>query len=108
MNANEFVTCWKNEKERFFTDSMDETNETTVSTKIASLNLTTDQIPIMRDVVDGLLTDVFYTLLLGLDGTASIGGVQQMYQIHDEDGNLISDFGDLEAEAWEQFHESAE
>ena len=49
-------------------------------------------------------TDAFYTLLLGLDGAASIGDVQQMYQIRDEKGNPILDSGDLEVEAWEQFH----
>ncbi|KWT68142.1 hypothetical protein APV28_3336 [Comamonas testosteroni] len=45
-----------------------------------------------------------YTLLLGLDGAASIGGEQQTYTLHDEDGNLISDGGELEAAAWEAFH----
>lgn len=107
MNANEFVACWKNERDRFLATYLNEAQETTVSTKIARLNLAADQLPIMRDVVDGILTDAFYTLLLGLDGAASIGGVQQAYQIRDEGSNLISDPGELEAEAWEQFYGDA-
>jgi hypothetical protein len=105
MNANEFVTCWKNEKDTLFSTYMDETNETDVATKIASLDLTPDQRRIMRGVVDGILTDVFYSLLLGLDGAANIGGIQQTYQVQDEDGGLICGSGELEAEACEQFHE---
>jgi hypothetical protein len=50
-----------------------------------------------------VLTDTFYTLLLGLDGSASIGGIQQTYKIYGEDGKLISDCGEIEAEAAEAF-----
>ena len=107
MNANEFVACWKNERDRFLATYLNETKETAVSTKIASLNLDANQLPIMRDVVNGILTDAFYTLLLGLAGAASIGGVQQAYQIRDEHSNLISGSCELEAEAWEQFHGDA-
>lgn len=58
--------------------------------------------------LDNTLTDVFYTLLLGLDGCAQIGGEQQTFQIRDEARNLISQDGDLEAEAYEQFHNAPE
>jgi len=58
----------------------------------------------MNEIVGDILTDTFYTLLLGLDGEASIGGVQSSYKIHDKNGNEISSAGDIEAEAWEQFH----
>ena len=105
-NAEEMLRSWRQcfeglDEPRPFSDHADESE---VSAKIASLNLTRDQLPVMRDIVDGILTDAFYTLLLGLDGAASIGDVQQMYQIRDEEGNPIFDSGDLEAEAWEQFH----
>ena len=58
----------------------------------------------LKDVIDTLLTDVFYSLLLGLDGESSIGNTQQTYKIYDEEGNLISDCGELEASAYEYFH----
>ena len=59
----------------------------------------------LKEVIDTLLTDVFYSVLLGLDGENSIGDTQQIYKIYDEEGNLISDCGELEASAYEYFHE---
>ena len=53
--------------------------------------------------MDRLLNDVFYSILLGLDGECSIGNTQQTYKIYDEDGNLISDCGELELSAYEYF-----
>ena len=46
-----------------------------------------------------------YPVLLGLDGESSIGNIQQTYKIYDEEGSLISDCGELEASAYEYFHE---
>jgi hypothetical protein len=40
-----------------------------------------------------------YTLLLGLDGEANIGGIQQPYIIHDETGAVIAMPGEIEAAA---------
>ena len=48
---------------------------------------------------------MFYSILLGLDGEHSIGNIQQTYKIYDEEGSLISDCGELEASAYEYFHE---
>ena len=59
----------------------------------------------LKEVIDTLLTDIFYSILLGLDGERSIGNTQQTYKIYDEEGNLISDCGELEASAYEYFHE---
>ena len=58
----------------------------------------------LKEVIDTLLTDIFYSILLGLDGERSIGNTQQTYKIYDEEGNLISDCGELEASAYEYFH----
>ena len=59
----------------------------------------------LKEVIDTLLTDVFYSILLGLDGENFIGNTQHTYKIYDEEGNLISDCGELEASAYEYFHE---
>ena len=59
----------------------------------------------LKEVIDTLLTDVFYSILLGLDGEHSIGNTQQTYKIYDKEGSLISDCGELEASAYEYFHE---
>ena len=58
----------------------------------------------MIAAIDQALTDAFYTLLLGLDGSASLGGVQQGYRVQDETGCTIScGNGELEEHAFEAF-----
>ena len=51
------------------------------------------------------IKEMFYSVLLGLDGEHSIGNIQQTYKIYDQEGSLISDCGELEASAYEYFHE---
>ena len=58
----------------------------------------------LREVIDLLLDDVFYTILLGLDGESCIGNIQQTYRIYDEDNNIISDCGELEISAGDYFN----
>ena len=101
MTPKEFVELFHNEKNDYFNKCFDENAGLYVSEKIKALNPSDEQKEILKEVVDGILTDVFYTILLGLDGCANIGGLQVSYKIYDEDGNLLTDFGDIEAEAWE-------
>lgn len=59
----------------------------------------------VKHLVSNLLTDTFYTILTGLDGCTEIGeSGQETYKIYDEKETLISDCGELEAEAYEYFH----
>ena len=105
MNAEEFVNNWKSEKDhllKVFTGSPDGCE---AARKIASLDLSKKQQVVLKDIIDTILTDTFYTLLLGLDGEANIGGTQHNYKILDEDDNIISPNGEIESEAWQQFHE---
>ena len=98
MNAKEFVDIFKKEKdellEAFFSDSC-------YMPLIRDLQLNNSKIASLKEIVDLMLTDTLYTFLMGLDGEANIGGVQQTYKIYDENGNLISECGELEAEAYE-------
>jgi hypothetical protein len=55
-------------------------------------------------VLDGVLTDAFYTVLLALDGAASLGGRQVTYSLRDEGGREPTGSGEIEAAAWERFH----
>ncbi len=61
----------------------------------------------MRRIVDGILTDSLYTVLLGLDGAASIGGRQEMFDLRAEDGTRLSGSGILEALAYERLQHVA-
>ncbi len=105
MNSDEFANIWKSEKDYFLDSCTKADNDTAVAGYVRSMKLSPEQKVNFDKAIDQLLTDTFYTLLLGLDGCASIGGVQQTYKIYDEGGNLISDCGDLEAAAYEKFQE---
>ena len=74
--------------------------------RIEQLNLGEEEKEKIRSLTSNLLTDVFYTILLGLDGEANIGENQQAYKIYDGNSNLISNRGELEAKAYEYFHEN--
>ncbi len=67
------------------------------------MGLTEIQTDQLKEVIDRLLDDVFYSILLGLDGECPIGNIQQVYSLYDEEGCLISDCGELEASAYEYF-----
>ncbi len=104
MNTEELVKAFYIEKQDFLKEYLSDNPETEVGQLIKSLNLTKEQSVIMERVLNSALTDVFYTILLGLDGCASIGGIQEMYELKDENGNQLS--GEIEGYAYEYFHES--
>jgi hypothetical protein len=104
MTPAEFVRHWQTEKDGLLELFMSTAGETLVSQRIASMGLSEQQTIALRDVLNLALTDTFYTLLLGLDGAASIGGVQHSYRVFDEDGDLICGDGRVEAEAYAQLH----
>lgn len=104
MNTKEFVKSFHIEKQDFLKEYLSENPESEVGHLIQSLNLTGEQKGIMEKIINGMLTDVFYTILLGLDGCAPIGGIQEMYDLKDEEGNQLS--GEIEGYAHEYFHES--
>ena len=75
-----------------------------VATDIAALRLSDEQSRVMARIVGGILRDSFYTVLLGLDGAASIGGRQETFDLRAEDGTPLTGSGKLEALAYERFH----
>lgn len=105
MTSDDFVKAWKAEKDYLLENCFKPDSGLAVATYFKSMGLSKDQEGLLNKAVDQLLTDTFYGLLLGLDGCASIGGVQQAYKIYDENNNLVSDGGELEVAAYEQFQE---
>ena len=95
--ANEFARNFYLKRKHFLGNSFE---------SIEQLCLEEKDTEKVKNFVPTLLTDVFYTILLGLDGEACIGEVQQTYKIYDEADNLISDCGELEVEAYEYFVEN--
>ncbi|WP_198115160.1 hypothetical protein [Massilia rhizosphaerae] len=104
MTPAEFVTHWRIEKDELLDLFMGTGSEALVSQKISSMGLSEQQTVVLRDVLNLVLTETFYTLLLGLDGVASIGGVQHSYRVLDEDGDLLCGDGRVETEAYAQLH----
>ena len=107
MTSDEFVKNFYIEKLKFLKSCFEEQPQypSAVNAKIKEMVLSNTQQEQLKEVIDTLLTDVFYSVLLGLDGEHSIGDIQQTYKIYNEEGNLISDCGELEASAYEYFHE---
>lgn len=103
MTPKEFVELFYNDKTEYLRTCLDENSGISVSSKIKSLNLNDEQKQIMAEIVDGILSDVYYSILLGIDGCASIGHHQYSYKLYDEDNNLITSGGQLEGVVWEFF-----
>lgn len=103
MTAAQFVTNWRREKDELLKYFMGEYGETVIAGKINAMSLSREQLAQFRGVLDDVLHETMYTLLLGLDGATSIGMQRQRYHIADEHGNVVTGGGDLEAEAWAKF-----
>ncbi|HLM00592.1 MAG TPA: hypothetical protein VK400_06020 [Pyrinomonadaceae bacterium] len=105
MTPKEFVELFYRNKTEYLRACLAENSGVFVSSRIKSLNLSDEQKEVMAQIVDEILTDVYYSILLGIDGCAAIGGYQCDYKLYDEDGNLLTNGGEIEGLAWEYFHE---
>ena len=103
MTAKEFVENFKLEKDSLLKEFTNIESKSEVQKLIQSMKLNEEQTEILNKVLNSTLRDTFYTILLGLDGCSMIGESQQLYEIKDENGNLIS--GEIEGYAYEYFHE---
>lgn len=80
-------------------------NQTEVHQLLKKLKLSEEQKSVLPEFLDAMLTDVLYTVLLGLDGAAQIGEKQVMYSVLDEEGSKIcGEMGEVEAFAYDYFH----
>ena len=104
MTPNEFVAEFVELKTSLIKLWLSGDNASAVGSTIASMDLRNDQRDALRSVIDQAMTDALYTVLLGLDGAATIGHCQEAYQLFDEHGNALTGNGIIEAEAWEAFH----
>lgn len=106
MQLREFVLALREERDAMLASYTTPEPITHVGTLLQQASLTAAQRQTVIAAVDSALTDAFYTILLGLDGAASLGGTQQSYRVQDEAGTIISDGnGELEAMAYELLQE---
>jgi len=106
MTAEEFVRGFYQEKAQLLQTycATQASGSSHVAQLLARLALTPQQAAYLPQVLDAALTDAFYTVLLGLDGAASIGLRQELYQLADEQGNELTGNGEIEAQAYDYFH----
>lgn len=104
MTPEEFVRGFYIEKKSMIDLYFDEELDSEVGGLINSLELDEKGKAKIQQIIDGTLTDAFYTVLLGLDGATVIGKDQILYKLMDEDGNELTG-GEIEAHAYEYFHQ---
>ena len=105
MNTEDFVKGVYQTKEEMIKSYFDNTNNTYVGELIKSLNIDSKQMETLKKIIDGTLTDGFYSLLVGIDGGASIGNnLQQEYKLFDEENNSLTE--DITGFAYDYFQES--
>lgn len=100
MNGKEFVANWDALRAELLASFMAPEGASSVAAKVRAMGLSDTQNDQLRQVLDGVLKDTMVSLLMGLDGAASIGGDQQQFTISDEDGNVIDG---IEEAAWACF-----
>lgn len=84
MTSDEFAKNFYLEKLNILKSCFEEQPQysNAVNTKIKEMTLSNTQQEQLKDVIDTLLTDVLYSILLGLDGENSIGNTQHTYNIY--------------------------
>ncbi|WPU97623.1 hypothetical protein SNE26_16475 [Mucilaginibacter sp. cycad4] len=103
MTPEEFVKIFHTNKQDQFANYLNN-QDTYVSSLINQLDPDEKGITILREIIDTVLTDTYYTFLLGIDGAANIGGVQQLYKLFDQNKNELTGSGQIEGFAYEYFH----
>lgn len=103
MTPEEFVKNFYLERKSLVDLYLSSDNDTDVSKLIAELQFDEQKTEKIRQILNAVLRDAFYTTLLGLDGESQIGERQQRYKIEDENGNELTG-GEIEGYAWEYFH----
>lgn len=104
MDATTFCEACYQEKEKSLEDYMTK-SDSLVGTLRTKLNLSSQQEEILRELLDAALTDTYITLLYALDGETSLGNhAQEQFKLICEDGEVVSDCGQLEEAAYEAFY----
>ena len=106
MTGEEFVRLCFEEKESILSEYCSPETESTVGAMVRDLVRAGADQETLHKLLDLVLTENWYRMLLALDGSASLGGEQMTYEVRDEDDNILNGCGELEAAAWEVFREN--
>jgi len=104
MTPRDFAQLWFDEKAFLVSAFLDESSQSAAAVAVSQLGLSPEQIQGLKTVLDLAIADTMYTLLLGLDGCASIAGRQEIYRLCTSSGEQLTGHGALEEAAWQVFH----
>lgn len=105
MTGEDFVKLCYEEKEATLSEYFNVKSETRVAKQIQELMKNGTSKEELFELINLVLTENYYTLLLGLDGEASLGSLQIDYKLYDQDGILLNECGEIEAAAYSYFIE---
>jgi len=103
ITPEEFVNEFKGLKEYIVEGYFSEKSDISRIKTLTEAGLNKKQISLVKSTLNESLTDALYTILLALEGSASINQHQIMYKLQDEAGNELT--GELDTLAYEAFHE---
>ncbi len=90
MKPQEFIINLKQELELRSDLYLDPEQQTEIFRLIQSLNLNASQSGIMKEIVNLLLQETAYGLFCGIEGTASIGSIQEQFKLISESGDSLT------------------
>ncbi|ENX39261.1 hypothetical protein [Acinetobacter sp. NIPH 2100] len=102
ITSEEFVQEFKDLRDELVRSYFTIDSDTSRIDLLEKSGMNNEQINLTEKIVSEALTDALYTVLLGLEGGASIGQHQIMYKLFDEQSNELT--GNIESIAWEKFH----
>ena len=100
MTSEEFVTNFRKEKEYMLNMYFDESGDSYTGKLIKSLIAKGVDKEEIKELLGSVLNEAFYTILMGLDGEASLGDMQMQFSIYDDNNVLIDD---IESYAYDEF-----
>ena len=103
MKPKEFINNLKQELEFRSDLYLDPEQQTEVFRLIQSLNLDASQTGIMKNILNLLLQETAYALVCGIEGTGSIGSIQEQFKLISESGDNLT--GELDSIFYEEILE---
>ena len=100
MTSEEFVTNFRKEKDYILNMYFDESGDSYTGKLIKNLIAKGVDKEEIKELLGSVLNEAFYTILMGLDGEASLGDMQMQFSIYDDNNVLIDD---IESYAYDEF-----
>lgn len=105
MTGEQFVKLCLEEAKTTLKEYFDPNTQSGVGQKIQKLVKNGVCREELKELLNLVLSENYYTLLLALDGEASLGGEQMSYRLYDENGNCLNSCGEIEEAAFKYFME---